>query len=108
MSRFITWLVAVAAGYFFFLFLPAAISESKKEYAIRIQKASEESPKLQESKTLFGKIKRARLEGTDDRNVELVEYPNGLVCVKFKTYVTRGAGAGIDCDWSKYSEEDSK
>ncbi len=104
MSKIFTWLVVVAAGYFFFLFLPKVIDESKKEYEVRIQKASEEPPKLQESKTLFGRIKRARLEGTDNSNVELVEYPNGLVCVKFKTYVTHGKGAGIDCDWSKYRE----
>lgn len=106
MSKIFTWLVVVAAGYFFFLFLPATVSEIKKEHAIRVQKASDESPKLQESKTLFGKIKRARLEGTENRNVELVEYPNGLVCVKFKTRMTHGTGAGIDCDWSKYREED--
>ena len=105
MGKFFTILVLIAAGYFFFLFLPKAIDESKQQHEIRVQKASEESPKLQESKTLFGKIKRARLEGTDNRNVELVEYPNGLVCVKFKTYVTRGSGAGIDCDWSKYREK---
>lgn len=105
MGKFLTLLVVAAGGYFFIELLPAAIDKSKKEHEVRVQKASEEPPKLQESKTLFGKIKRARLEGSDSRNVELVEYPNGLVCVKFKTYVTRGTGAGIDCDWSNYREK---
>ena len=108
MSRLISWFVIFGTIWFFIFVVPAWVEGGKARVEREIAAAPANGPKPKAVKTKYGEIKRARLEGSDKRNVELVEYPNGLTCVKFRIHTAHGKGAGIDCDWSKYSEKGKK
>lgn len=105
MSRFFSWLVIMSTVCFFIFVVPNWLEKSKLERERVLEAAPVNGPTLKAVKTEFGEIKRARLEGYKNEGVELVEYPNGLVCVKYRIEGTNARGAGIDCDWSKYNEK---
>jgi len=105
MSKFFIWFVIMSAVCFFLFVIPNWAESSKLERQKKLDAAPVNGPAPKAVKTEFGEIKRARLEGYEKDGVELVEYPNGLVCVKYRLEGLRARGAAIDCDWSKYNEK---